>query len=72
MRGTFDNPTAPPGKGCVYVDASNFAYQMEVQSVAADDNPIGGSPFGFALQWLTEGNAGTISKVKASWAYTAP
>ena len=68
--GTFDNPTAPAGKVCIYVDVLFEGYDMEAQLVAAVANTSQGSPFGFGLQWYT--TAGSTSKVKASWAYTAP
>ncbi len=67
--GSFDNPTAPAGKVCIYVDVMYMAYDLEAQLVAATANPAQGSPFGFGLQWFT---ASGTSKVKATWAYTAP
>lgn len=68
--GTFDNPTAPAGKVCIYPDVFFAGFDMEAQLVAASANPAEGSPFGFGLQWYTEPSS--TSKLKASWAYTAP
>ena len=68
--GTFDNPTAPVGKLCVYVDVNYGAYDLEVQLMSKSTNPNGGSRFGGGLQWRT--TSGYVSKIKANWAYTAP
>jgi len=68
--GSFDAPTAPSGKLCVYVDVNYAGYDIESQLMAKSSNPNGGSRFGVGLQWRTFG--GYNSKIKASWAYTAP
>lgn len=65
--GTFDAPTAPAGKVCIYIDELYAGYDLEAESAAASVTE--GSLYGFVMQWHTEGN---YSKVKASWAYTAP
>ena len=68
--GSFDAPSAPAGKLCIYVDVNYAAYDIEGQLMAKTSNPNGGSSFGAGLQWNTR--SGFNSKIKASWAYTAP
>jgi hypothetical protein len=67
--GSFNSPTAPRGKVCIYIDVLYMAYDLQAQLVAAEANPAEGSPYGFGVQWFT---ASGTSKVKATWAYTAP
>lgn len=69
--GTFDNPVAPRGKVCIYIDVLFGGFDLEAQLVAAVANSAEGSPFGFGLQWSTAQFIQS-SKLKASWAYTAP
>jgi hypothetical protein len=65
--GTPANPTAPPGKVCIYVSGADHAFNLNGYSVLFG---TGASPYGFKLKW----DASTIGDtfVDATWAYTAP
>jgi hypothetical protein len=65
--GTPANPTAPPGKVCIYVSGADHAFNLNGYSVLFG---TGASPYGFKLKW----DASTVGDtfVDATWAYTAP
>lgn len=73
--GTADNPTAPPGKVCIYVSRANNA---SVTGFRLTDPGTGGtSPgdaYGFVVRILDAGTVGNTATVNAegTWAYTAP
>jgi len=62
--GTAANPTAPPGKVCVYLIGSGGA--TNIRGVTPVPG-TGGSKFGFKLIWDATGNGDTF--VDATWAY---
>jgi Collagen triple helix repeat (20 copies) len=60
------NPTAPPGKVCIY----SFG-------VSGADNPVGtsgrmSSPYGFAIEYTSSGSNNDYVGTSGVWAYTAP
>ncbi len=63
--GTANNPTAPPGKVCLYVGSAAGFTQM-----------AGGvwmlPKRGFFVQWVPTGNVGADILLEMTWAYTAP
>jgi hypothetical protein len=64
--GTYELPTAPPGKVCLYS-----------KSRTSDTSGLQGNGYGrsdaFSVRWVdTGGAAATTVYVEASWAYTAP
>jgi hypothetical protein len=65
--GTPANPTAPPGKVCIYVSIADNAFNVRGGSVLAG---AGASPYGFKLKWDSTLDGDTL--VDATWAYTAP
>lgn len=66
--GTPVNPTAPPGKVCIYVAGADNAANVVGYSVLPG---TGQSPYGFKLKWdIPNGEGDTF--VDAVWAYTAP
>ena len=82
--GSFDNPTAPAGKLCVYpgreVDeaANVFFDDAEVANIAKNGEgafeayarPIGGGRYGVRIE--AKAAAAGVAKFYATWAYTAP
>ena len=67
-NGTPANPTAPPGKVCIYVAVADNALNLGGCSVLPG---AGASPYGFKLLWDTP-PADSETLVDATWAYTAP
>jgi hypothetical protein len=65
--GTVANPTAPPGKVCIYVAGGDNALDLFGYSVVPG---AGGSPYGFKLNWTSPTTGDTY--IDAAWAYTAP
>jgi hypothetical protein len=65
--GTPANPTAPPGKLCIYVSVADNAFNLGGCSVLSG---AGASPYGFQLRWDSTADGDTL--VDATWAYTAP
>jgi hypothetical protein len=65
--GTPANPTAPPGKVCIYVSVADNAFNLGGCSVLFG---AGASPYGFKLIWDSQLEGDTL--VDATWAYTAP
>lgn len=65
--GTLDNPTAPPGKVCIYITGADHAFNVEGFSVRFGTEE---SRFGFKLKWDASQVGDTF--VDAVWAYTAP
>jgi hypothetical protein len=65
--GTPANPTAPPGKVCIYVSIADNAFNVRGGSVLGG---AGASPYGFQLKWDSTLDGDTL--VDATWAYTAP
>jgi hypothetical protein len=64
--GTADNPTAPPGKVCLYLYGSTNAIGINgIASAHLGDK-------GFWIYWAGTGTAGTDMYVWLTWAYTAP
>jgi hypothetical protein len=79
--GTFQQPTAPPGFLCVYLDFDHLVNVYEGKdatgtvvagegNAAAQTDPIGNGRWGALLSW----NAGQPgpSTLTATWAYTKP
>jgi hypothetical protein len=64
--GTETNPTAPPGKVCLYLQSIGGADSLE-----GAFNVYGGSD-GFFVNALSNGAPGTDMYVYFAWAYTAP
>lgn len=66
-NGSPANPTAPPGKVCIYVSVADNAFNLGgcsiVQGAAA-------SPYGFMLRWESQKDGDTLAH--GTWAYTAP
>jgi Collagen triple helix repeat (20 copies) len=65
--GTLDNPTAPPGKVCIYITGADHAFNVEGLSVRFGTEE---SKYGFKLKWDASTQGDTF--VDAVWAYTAP
>jgi hypothetical protein len=65
--GTPENPTAPPGKVCIYVSGADHAFNVAGLSVLFG---TGASKYGFKLKWDASTAGDTF--VDATWAYTAP
>jgi hypothetical protein len=65
--GTPENPTAPPGKVCIYVSGADHAFNLAGYSVLFG---TGASKYGFKLKWDASQVGDTF--VDATWAYTAP
>jgi hypothetical protein len=67
--GTFQVPTAPPDKVCIYI--SNGDNAVDVHGVSIVPGSTGGSRYGFKMVWSTPtDDADTF--VEASWAYRLP
>lgn len=70
-NGTPENPTAPPGYLCIYLDAAKDFFLLY-----ADTVPSGEGSQGFSVSWISVGNQATPgvdkSKISFTWAYTAP
>jgi hypothetical protein len=64
--GTHSNPTAPPGKVCIYLEGQENASTMTGDLVA-----VGGTRRGFMVN-VAPFTAGAATLVSASWAFTAP
>jgi hypothetical protein len=64
--GSPANPTAPPGKVCVYVAGGDNANDVNGYSVIPG---TGASPFGFKVSWKSNDTGDTF--LDAVWAYTA-
>ncbi len=70
--GDVNNPTAPPGKVCIYVNAaSRDNTELAGFSLIAGNPPQSGDRFGFTVRMINEGAADHMSAV-GTWAYTAP
>jgi hypothetical protein len=65
--GTLAEPTAPPGKVCIYLAGGDNAKDVNGYSVLPG---AGGSRFGFKLGWTSVGDSDTF--IDAVWAYRAP
>jgi hypothetical protein len=65
--GTLDEPTAPPGKVCIYVTGADQAFNLNGYSVRFGTEA---SKYGFKLKWDASTQGDTF--VDAVWAYTAP
>jgi hypothetical protein len=65
--GTPANPTAPPGKVCIYVSGADHAFNLAGDSVLFGTEA---SKYGFKLKWDASQTGDTF--VDATWAYTAP
>jgi hypothetical protein len=66
-NGTPGNPTAPPGKVCIYVSGADHAFNLAGLSVLFGTEA---SRYGFKLKWDASATGDTF--VDATWAYTAP
>jgi hypothetical protein len=64
--GTLDEPTAPPGKVCIYVAGGDNATDVNGYSVRPG---AGTSRFGFKLAWTAPDSGDTF--IDAVWAYQA-
>ena len=67
--GTVDNPTAPPGKVCLYITPPDFAGATSLTGEAAPHLP----DKGFWVYWNEDGTPTPADMyVYVTWAYTAP
>jgi hypothetical protein len=67
--GTYQVPTAPADKVCIYI--SNGDNAVDVHGVSIVPGSTGGSRYGFKIVWSTPADdADTF--VEASWAYRLP
>jgi hypothetical protein len=62
--GSADNPTAPQGVVCIYIDSHSNA--TDVQGIGAPGQS--GSPWGIGLRWTAQ-QTGDYS-ISGTWAYT--
>ena len=67
--GTAENPTAPPGKVCVYPTAITGFAADSADAVQLSGTGSGGSRFGFSVDATASDDAANFHGV---WAYTAP
>jgi len=68
--GSVANPTAPPGKVCIYIAGGDNAADVAGYSVVPG---TGGSPLGFKLHWVSTGPGNSNNTfIDAVWAYHAP
>ena len=71
--GDVNNPTAPPGKVCIYVSAaSRDNAQLAGFSLIAGDPPQEGDRFGFTVRMINEVLDEDHMSAVGTWAYTAP
>lgn len=67
--GTYQVPTAPPDKVCIYI--SNGDNAVDVHGVSIVPGSTGGSRYGFKMVWSTP-TVDADTFVEASWAYRLP
>ena len=70
-QGTYENPSAPAGKVCLYLQSASAPTANSVAGIV----PSGGEVArrGFAVVWTDpQADPGTDAFLQASWAYTAP
>jgi hypothetical protein len=73
--GSLDNPTAPAGKVCIYVDQSKLVNaQVAGFNMSVSDSPTGQDKLGFIVRIIDKGTVGATAAQRAqgTWAYTAP
>jgi hypothetical protein len=61
--GSHDNPTAPPGKVCIYSRGASGSGGFEAGEI---------TPYGFKLTMTSTGGNDDFVSFRALWAYTAP
>jgi hypothetical protein len=70
--GTTDNPTAPPGKVCVYPTTTTGIAADSADATQLAGTGSGGSRFGFGVDSSATGGASSAANFHGVWAYTAP
>lgn len=66
--GTWDVPTAPPGKVCLYL----INWEADTANLEGMAQLASGSDTSFHVRWSDDSSASDDVRVYASWAYTAP
>lgn len=70
-KGSFADPTAPPGKLCIYGSGSPVGTNTQEEEGTAASGAVGpASRYGFSLRFYAVANG--EASVLATWAYTAP